>query len=262
MKRILGLLAAAILAISACDRTPRLPDPVEPKDGVSYIPIDDTAFLIPQKTWLKGYSRKATDGQVGSITLHATIPDVQPWSPERDEEMYWKAGPGKKLEIYLKGDSAEQIEHFYLVPQSVLTVAPMAEEPSEQAAQGLKKYRVLWLPFDEANAETVAAAFGKEAVESWRKNSGKPRTDGVYYEMVEDGRIKYFISCTEGSPGLFEGCHLYFPVSKTVMAEVHFVSDHLKHIVSMADKLSAKLQEFQAAGLAYRAAKSASTNLR
>lgn len=84
----------------------------------------------------------------------------------------------------------------------------------------------------------------------------------VYYELLEENRMKYFIRCTEGSAGLFEGCHLYFPVSKSVMAEVHFVSDHLRQIVSMADRLSAKVQEFQAAGLAYRAAKSASTNSR
>jgi hypothetical protein len=56
----------------------KLPDPVKSKNGLSYIPIDDTAFLIPEKTWLKGYSRNSTDGMVYSITLHATVPDVQP----------------------------------------------------------------------------------------------------------------------------------------------------------------------------------------
>jgi len=191
--------------------------------------------------------------------MHATIPDVQPWSKERHEEMYWKAGPGKKLDIHLYGDSAGQIERFYRVPQSIYSDAIMTEVPSDQVAQGLKKYRQLWLPYDEANAEKDIIAFGKETVESRRKNAGTPKMNAIYYELLEDNRMKYFISCTEGSPGLFEGCHLHFPVSKTVMAEVHFVSDDLKHVVSMADKLSTKLQEFQAAGLAYRTAKRSNT---
>jgi hypothetical protein len=262
MKRILGLALAALLTLAACDRSPALPNPVESKDEVSYIPIDDTAFLIPEKTWLKGAARNSTDGLVCCITLHATIPDVQPWSKERHEEMYWKAGPGKKLDIYLKGDRADQVERFYDVPQSLFSVSisTMVEEPSEQASQGLKKYRALWLPYDEANVEKDIAALGKETVESLRRDAGKPKMNAVYYELLEENRMKYFIRCNEGSGGLFEGCHLYFPVSKTVMAEVHFVSDHLKHVVSMADKLSAKLQEFQAAGLTYRAAKSSNTN--
>lgn len=259
MKRILGLALATLLTLTACDRSPALPNPVESKDGVSYIPIDDTAFLIPEKTWLKGVGRHSTDGLVGSITLHATIPDVQPWSKERHEEMYWKAGPGKKLDIYLNGDSAAQIERFYRVPQSVVSASAMVEEPSEHAAQGLKRYREIWPPFDETTAERFIATFGKEDLERRRKDTGKKLMHDVYYELLEDNRMKYFISCTDGSPGLFEGCHLYFPVSKTVMAKVTFVSDHLKDIVPMADKLNAKLQEFQAAGLAYRADKSANT---
>ncbi len=253
MKRILGLALAALLVLSACGRS--LPNPVESKNGMSYIPIDDTAFLIPEKTWLKGYGRHSTDGQIGSITLHATIPDVQPWSKERNEEMYWKAGPGKRLDIYLEGDRGAQIERFYHVPQGIHPDASMAEEPSDQAAQGLKKYRELWLPYDEANIEKDIAAFGKETIESRRRNAGKPKMSDAYYELAEGNRMKYYIRCEEHSPGLFQGCHLFFPVSKTVMADVHFVSDHLKHIVSMADKLSTKLQEFQAAGRAYRAAK-------
>lgn len=257
MKQILGLALAALLTLSACNRSPALPNPVESRDGVSYIPINDTAFLIPEKTWLKGAARNSTDGLVCCIQMHATIPDVQPWSKERHEEMYWKAGPGKMLDIHLYGDSAGQIERFYRVPQSVVSASAMVEEPSVYAAQGLRRYREVWAPFDEAEAERFIAAFGKDDLERRRRDTGKPLIHAIYYEMLEGDRMKYFISCTDGSPGLFEGCHLYFPVTKTVMAEVTFVADHLKHIVSMADKLSAKLQEFQTAGLAYRAAKRA-----
>lgn len=260
MKRILELALVALLTLSACDRSPALPNPVESKDGVSYIPIDDTAFLIPEKTWLKGAARNSTDGMVCCITLHATIPDVQPWSKERHDEMYWKAGPGKKLDISLNGDSAGQVERFYRIPQSVHSASSMVEEPSEQSAQGLRKYRSLWVPYDESNAVRDAKRYGDDFVKSMRETSGKPMMNDAYYELLENGRMKYFISCNEGHKGEFERCDLFFPVSKTVMAEVHFVSDHLKYVVSMADKLSAKLQEFQTAGLAYRAAKSMNTN--
>lgn len=261
IKRFLGLTLAMLLTLSACDRSPALPNPVESKDGVSYIPIDDTAFLVPDKIWLKGVSRNSTDGLVAHIQLHATIPDVQPWSQERHEEMYGKAGLGKKLEIYLNGDSAGQVENFYQIPASIfsISISAMVEEPSDQVAQGLKKYRALWLPYNEANAERDAARYGEKFVKSMRETSGKPMMDSAYYEFLEDNRMKYFIRCTEGSGAIFEGCILYFPVSKTAMAEVHFVSDHLKYAVSMADKLSAKLHEFQTAGLAYRAAKSSTT---
>lgn len=263
MKRILGLALVALLTLTACERSPALPNPVESKNGMSYIPIDDTAFLIPEKTWLKGAARNSTDGLVCCITLHATIPDVQPWSQERHEEMYWKYGPGKKLDIYLKGDRADQVERFYDIPQSIFSVSisSMVEEPSEYTAQGLRRYRQILAPFDETEAESFIATFGKEDLERRRKDTGKKLMHAVYYELLEDNRMKYFIRCSEGGGGLFEGCHLYFPVSKTVIAEVHFVADHLKHVVSIADKLSTKLQEFQAAGLAYLLAQSSNTNV-
>lgn len=220
-----GVWEATAQLFSRIAHSRSLPNPVESKKGVSYIPIDDTAFLIPEKTWLTGFSRRSTDGSVGSISLHATIPDVQPWSQERHEEMYWRAGPGKKLRIRLDGYPGVEVVEF--VPH---TKNDFVEEPNNKyAAQGLKKYR--------------------------RYHNGQPHTSSVYYELVEDNRLKYLIRCSEGSGGLFEGCNLFFPVSKTVKADVEFESDHMKHIVVMADKLSVKLQEFQSAGLAYRAAK-------
>lgn len=109
------LLSLSLLA--GCDRmvsSQKLPNPVQSQDGMSYIPIDDTAFLIPDKTWLKGYGLNSTDGMVSNITLHATVPDVQPWSQARHEEMYWPAGPGKKLLIDIKGnDTGAHRDNFH-----------------------------------------------------------------------------------------------------------------------------------------------------
>ena len=103
---------AAIELVQLFTRKP-LPDPVQSKDGVAYIPIDDTAFLVPEETWLRGYSRNSTDGLVANIALHASVPDVQPWSPERNDAMYWKAGPGLSLRIDIQGNRAEVHLHFH-----------------------------------------------------------------------------------------------------------------------------------------------------
>lgn len=255
MKRFLGLALVALFSLSACDRSPALPNPVESKNGVSYIPIDDTAFLIPEKAWLKGFARNSTDGLVCCITLHATIPDVQPWSQARHEEMYWPAGPGKKLEIRIYGDRADQIRAFPNVPRSVRQSFDFVEEPSDQAAQGLRRFRQIWMFYKDKDAEDEAIRrWGKDFVEKRRRDTGKPMMDISYYEYIEHDRVKYFIHCSDSTGGLFQSCDLMFPLTHTLMVEVHFVRDHIRDIVAMADKLSDKLHEFEAAGLARRTA--------
>lgn len=66
----------------------------------------------------------------------------------------------------------------------------------------------------------------------------------IYYELLDDNWMKYFISCIDGSLGLFEGCYFYFLIFKMVMVDVYFVFDYLKYIVLMVDKLSVKFYEF------------------
>jgi hypothetical protein len=39
-------------------------------------------------------------------------------------------------------------------------------------------------------------------------------------------------------------------LARTLMVDVHFVRDHISDIVSMADRLSERLREFEHAGLA------------
>lgn len=275
-KALLALAFCLVVSLTACDRSPledarrwiglpkaeapkRMSDPVERTDGMAYIPIDDTAFLIPEKTWLKGYSRNSTDGLVYSITLHATIPDVQPWSQARHDEMYWPAGPGKKLEIYIKGGGVTASDFF--VSRSKRPPGQFIEETSDQATQGLRKFRRVWTFYKDKSAEDEAVRqFGRESVEELRRDAGKPMMDTSFYEFIEHERVKYFIYCSDSKGGFFQSCHLIFPwaTSATVYVDVHFVRDHLRHIVSMADKLSARLHEFEAAGLAYQAAKAQS----
>lgn len=255
-----ALIAALLIGLAGCGQSQRLPNPVEQKDGLAYIPIDDTAFLIPEKTWLKGYGRNSTDGLVCCITLHATIPDVQPWSKARHEEMYLRAGPGKKLEIYIEG--GVHIIPSYFIPRSKRPPGEFVEEPSDQAAQGLRRFRKLWLPYSDEEAKKDTVQFGADFVARMREHSGKPMMDRVFYEFVENDRIKYLINCDDGwdTGQLFQSCNLHFPLGQTLMVTVqYFDRNYIRDIVSMADKVSDKLHEFEAAGLAYRAAKSQST---
>ena len=232
-----------------------LPDPVQSKDGVAYIPIDDTAFLVPEKTWLRGYARNSTDGSVGNITLHASVPDVQPWSPERNDAMYWKAGPGLSLRIDIQGNQAEVHLHFHEVPHSRQWKSQFIEEPSDQAAQGLRRFRRSWGEYTEEDAKEGLKKFGAEHVESRRLNANQPMKDTVYYEYIQNDRVQYFIHCSDGE-GLFHICHLSFPWARSLMVDIEFARRDIKNIVAMADKVSERLREFEAAGLAYQATQS------
>ena len=266
---------ALLTLLAGCDRMPSLqawgqaagevaqllarkplPDPVQSKDGVAYIPIDDTAFLVPEKTWLRGYARNSTDGLVANIALHASVPDVQPWSPERNDAMYWKAGPGLSLRIDIKGGRVSAPD--FDVPRSQRPHGEFIEEPSDQAEQGLRRFRRLWLPYNEENAEKDAAQFGADHVAGMRETSGKPMMDTVYYEYIQNDRVKYSIYCSDGD-GLFHICHLLMTWTPTVAIDIEFARRDIKHIVAMADKVSERLREFEAAGLAHRAAIAAPT---
>lgn len=248
---------AAIELVQLFTRKP-LPDPVQSKDGVAYIPIDDTAFLVPEETWLRGYSRNSTDGLVANIALHASVPDVQPWSPERNDAMYWKAGPGLSLRIDIQGNRAEVHLHFHEVPHSRQWKSQFIEEPSDQAAQGLRRFRRSWGEYPEEDAAKDKARFGADFVERMRSHNGKPMMDTVYYEYIQNDRVKYFIYCSDGD-GLFHICHLSFPWARSLMVDIEFARRDIKNIVAMADKVSERLREFEAAGLTQRAAIAAPT---
>ena len=248
---------AAIELVQLFTRKP-LPDPVQSKDGVAYIPIDDTAFLVPEETWLRGYSRNSTDGLVANIALHASVPDVQPWSPERNDAMYWKAGPGLSLRIDIQGNRAEVHLHFHEVPHSRQWDGQFIEEPSDQAEQGLRRFRRSWGEYPEEDAAKDKARFGADFVERMRSHNGKPMMDTVYYEYIQNDRVKYFIYCSDGD-GLFHICHLSFPWARSLMVDIEFARRDIKNIVAMADKVSERLREFEAAGLTQRAAIAAPT---
>ncbi|WP_255989898.1 hypothetical protein [Chitinolyticbacter albus] len=193
VSRVVAMLLI-IMSVVGCERSaaPRFSDPVKRKNGVAYIPIDNTALLIPEKTWLKGYARNSTDGLVSSIALHATIPDVQPWSEARNDEMYWQVGPGKKLEIAIKGNNASQIRLFSHAPSSIYSEDEFVEEPSDQAGQGLRRFRMLWTYKPKpAELDELRKEFGADVVDQLVAKHGSPKLNTVYYESIESGRVKY-----------------------------------------------------------------------
>ena len=249
MLRIAFWLCLAFM-LTTCGK--HLPNPVQSHDGVSYIPLDDTAFLIPEKTWLKGYGRRSTDGMVDSIALHATIPDVQPWSKERNDEMYGTA-PGKKLEITIKGDRAGRGMRF----QNLFQEFEFIEEPSDQAAQGLRRFRkaAVFDPTPDELERYRKSKKGDPPVEFSRAKPGTKDLMDVFYMLIEDGRIKYSIRCDDAdhTGALFKGCHLMFPLTHSTIVEIYFIRDYIQNIVAMADRVNAQIHEFQTAGLAYKA---------
>lgn len=226
-KLLLAFTAAIVLSVSlnACGK--KLPDPVVRKDGYAWIPIADTAFLVPEKTWLKGYGRRSTDGSIDSFNLHVTAPDVQPWSEAVNQQMYPPLGPGKMVRVEVRdiGENYDYLSRrFHQVPQSRWGHSRSLKETiSDLEADGLRKF------LDP----------------SWTRT--------VFYERIENDRVKYFIHCDEDKdPPNRQFCHLSFPWGKGVFVELVFTRNYLPHSVRMADQIAAKLKEFEAAGHAYQ----------
>ncbi len=233
-------------------------DPVEKFDGLSYIPIDEEVFLIPGKTWLKGTANNF-DGSICCIVLHSTL-NAEPWSEERHDDMYWPAGPGRKLRITIRGNKAFLQEHFHEVPHSRRFRMEFLEEESEQAHQGLRQFREKESGFSEKGREMYLKEFGEKALKVALEKVGKARLDNVYFLYVENSKVKYNIRCDDTNRGLYEGCYLSFPWGKSLEVEIYFVRDYLDDIVAQADKIVEKLKEFEQAGFAYKQTKELKQN--
>ena len=160
------------------------------------------------------------------------------------------------LRIDIKGGRVSAPD--FDVPRSQRPHGEFIEEPSDQAEQGLRRFRRSWGEYPEEDAAKDKARFGADFVERMRSHNGKPMMDTVYYEYIQNDRVKYSIYCSDGD-GLFHICHLSFPWARSLMVDIEFARRDIKHIVAMADKVSERLREFEAAGLAHRAAIAAPT---
>ncbi len=224
---IAQLLFAIVLVVTAgCSK--HFPDPVESKDGQSWIPIAGTAFLIPEKSWLTGYARNSMDGMVSHISMHAMAPEAQPWSQAIHEQMYPKLGRGQRIDIDVMKTVQPSTFHerFTNFPQSIFGGGSLVEESSDMGEYGLHKFR------------------------KRRVTDGQLETDMVFYEYVEDDRVKYYAHCDDDGArrGGVNQCNLMFPYAGKFEVTLSFRRVHMADAVSMAGKIAAKLEEFEMAG--------------
>ena len=184
-----------------------------------------------------------------SIILNTTSPDVQPWSEANSFNMYSSKSHHLEISIEKKGLKTYQ-DHFHEVPHSLLgPERQFIEEPSDQTAQGLRKFQEVLIPYKEkASGREAIRRWEKDVAEERRRRIGKPIVNNMYYEYIQNNRVKYFIYC-----GIDSTCHLNFPWGRTLMIDIHLDLSALPHAVAMADKISDKLREFEAAGLARKA---------
>lgn len=227
MRGLMLVTAVIVLSASLIACGKKLPDPVERKDGKVWIPIADTAFLIPEKTWLKSYARKSTDGSVDTFIVHVTAPDVQPWSEAVNDQMYPPLGPGKRVDVWVRDISGEplfnQYESFFKLPR--YWGGELLEE----------------VPTDVENNEL-------------RRFRAQHSSHTAFYLRVEKERVRYFIDCNENTnPAQRQFCHLRFPWSRTLNVDLVFTRNYLRSSIQMADKITEQLKGFEMAGRAYHA---------
>lgn len=233
--------AMMLIALNACNR---LPNPVEKKNGYSWIPIQDTAFLVQDKTWLKGYSRNSTDGLVSSLTLHAMAPTIQPWNQQINNTMYPPLGRGAAVQINVRSTYRTDFpEHFSRFPQSRWGGHTLIEEPSEFKEFGLRQFREKPYRFKEGQ-------FKGRIVPS----------HSVFFEKVEGEKVKYFIQCYDKDDGSQKACHLSFPYGSSLIVEINYLRKYLPSSIEIADKISEKLKEFETDGQFILIAKTRTVN--
>ena len=183
-----------------------------------YIPLKEAKFLIPDKTWLKGFSRRATDNSVNTIALHAQPPDFLPWSQERHQQMYSSGMSMGVIEI------------------SIVNRAPNAEAfrnpPYGIHPASVKKIKIAQLPDDNE--------MGLFAFRLVNELDGIKR-----YSYIKNNRVEYSLRCNVY-------CSLYLiREKKRYEVEMYFHAKYLRQSVVMADKLQLLLDQFEAEGERY-----------
>ena len=203
---LLAVLMAG--AITGCGKS--VPNPVDQTKDPVHIPFVDTVFVIPKKTWLKGYSRNSTDGLVSNIRLHASAPNVEPWSPSVNDQMYPRLGWGNRIEIDLSDSEYKRKVTEQIVSESMqcnFVPSPLHDDP-----------RIRFCKKDN------------------------------YFGYVEDGYFKYRVVCRKDtSQGRFPvdmSCDVYFAHKSKYSVTVTFSSRYFRHAFDIARKTEALLLQF------------------
>jgi hypothetical protein len=195
-------------AMTGCGKS--VPNPVDETKDPIHIPFGDTVFVIPKKTWLKGYSRNSTDGLVSHISLHASAPNVEPWSPSVNDQMYPRLGWGNRIEIDLSESEYKRKVTEKIVSESrqcTFVPSPLHDDPHIRFCE--------------------------------KEN---------YFGYSEDGYFKYSMICRKDtSQGRFPvdmSCDIHFAHKGKYAVTVTFSSRYFKHAFDIARKTEALLLQF------------------
>lgn len=211
-------IGAALLLLwstASCGRS--LPNPVTVKDGLARIPIGTMVFVIPEKTWLKGYSRNSTDGLVSGFQLHASAPEVEPWSPENNARMYKVPGWGTQIQVTV--DLPPEGTHLRKQTQELFEKEDGCYF-SEPTAYSMKNVRVC-----QNNYKRILG-------------------------YLQDGQFKYILYCDSDVAKKREvfstdpECRLNFRYRETLLIQATFAERYSKSAFDIAKRLEAKLIEF------------------
>ena len=108
----------------------------------------------------------------------------------------------------------------------------------------------------EIGASTDSKEAKYEAIGRRNKDGDILFTNTVYYEYIENEKVKYFIHCNDGPGPIWDLCHVSFPWGRTLMIDIEFNRDDISNIVSMAKKVEVRVSEFEVAANQYLARQS------
>lgn len=203
------------LATTACGKD--LPNPVERKDGVARIPIDGLVFVIPEKTWLKGYHRNKTDGLVHGFDLHAFAPTVEPWSPDKDERMYKVPGWGARIEIAVTSNDGRPLRKI---------TEKLYEETDRCHFTPSPKHNDPRIRYCQTDSEKI-------------------------YGYVDGDHFHYRLHCESDARKAREKfptdphCTLYFRHKDKLLVEVVVAERYFQHAFDIGRKVEAQLLQFE-----------------
>ena len=220
---------------------------------LTYIPIANTAFLIPKEKWLKNDAISNFNEKVINIQLEIS-PEISPLPPRKDNNGDDIFVSKDKIVIVINSyGNSNQIKEFPRVPHSIIdTSNPLMEEISDQKNQGLRRFRRLLggYEYTQEEARQASKTSGKELILNQNGKYYYIHKTEVDYILVKENRVKYFISCIDVNDITKETCHIYFPWGDFIMIKIYFIKELLPRGIAMADKVTDKLREFEINGKA------------
>ncbi|ELV07212.1 Hypothetical protein F387_02031 [Wohlfahrtiimonas chitiniclastica SH04] len=226
-----AILLALLVLVTACGPKVLEPGIYDKELHSTYMPFGDTAFLIPNETWLKRFAVNAATKEIDYIQLHATV-DGQPWSEKVHDRMYPGGGfQGDRLEVVIKFHSPYEIEKRKKRIKRFKTV-PYSIEDGDEWISILSSYQ------------------GWKTYQRLRKSSiGRSTYNPIIYVFEENDEVKYLM-------GDFVGEKIIFAYNDYALVEILFSpfrqDEQMARAIQTAEFFRSKLSEFEQAGLEYQ----------